>query len=130
MRDLSERWLLFAGQDLRMAELAMTEDLYGQACLHCQLCAERAIKALLVQQGRTPPDTPRLADLLPLLDPNPLAGLALAVQEIDRFHTSVRHPEALSTARLEGLPDAEDAWEALAVARQTLEVIARAMMPP
>ena len=130
MSDLAEHWLAFARQDLRMAELAMSEELHSQACLHCQLCAERAIKALLVHQGHRPPRTSRLAALIPLLDPNPLGGLALAVQEIDRFHTSIRHPDALQRARLEGLPDAEDAWEALAVARQALEVIARAMAPP
>jgi HEPN domain-containing protein len=67
----SERWLLFAHQDLRMAELAMTEGLYNQVCFHSQQCAEKAIKGLLVHQGKVPPRTHRFADLLGLLDPDP-----------------------------------------------------------
>jgi HEPN domain-containing protein len=119
--------LLFAGQDLRAAELAMMEDLYIPACLHCLLCVERAMKALLVLQGRTLPRTHHLADLLALLDPSPLAVPALAVQQLDRFHTAIRYPDAAPGERLEGLPDAEDAREAVAVARETLALIGRVM---
>jgi HEPN domain-containing protein len=73
----SDRWLALAYQDLRVAELAMTEALYNQVCFHCQQCAEKAVKGLLAHQGQNPPRTHRLGDLLGLLDPNPLAAIAL-----------------------------------------------------
>jgi|GEM_PF-4837186 len=53
----SKRWLLFAHQDPRMAELAVTEGLYNQVCFHSQQCAEKAVKGLLAHQGKLPPRT-------------------------------------------------------------------------
>lgn len=55
MNGASERWLAFAREDLRMAELVMAEGLYNQVCFHCQQCAEKAVKGLLAYQGQTPP---------------------------------------------------------------------------
>ena len=37
MHERAERWLAFAREDLRMAELAMTEVLWNQVCFHAQL---------------------------------------------------------------------------------------------
>lgn len=121
----SRRWIQFAGQDLRMAELAMTEQLYNQVCFHCQQCAEKAIKGLLAHQGQTLPRTHRLGDLLTLPNPNPLAELALEIQLLDRFYIPTRYPDALPGDLPEGLPNVKDASEALAIASQTFEIITR-----
>ena len=120
MSDASKRWLDFAHQDLRMAELAMTEALYSQVCFHAQQCAEKAIKGLLVHQGQTPPRTHRLGDLLGLLDPNPFAEQRLEVQLLDRFYIPTRYPDALPGSLPEGLPNAQDAQEALTVAEKII----------
>ncbi|MEW6751883.1 MAG: HEPN domain-containing protein [Candidatus Latescibacterota bacterium] len=116
MNHESERWLGFAREDLRMAELALQEDIYNQVCFHCQQCAEKAIKALLLLQGRTPPRTHKLADLLALLAPNPFEA-SLEVLLLDRFYIPTRHPDALPGVLPEGLPIREDALESLAAAR-------------
>lgn len=123
MNGESERWLQFAGEDLRMAELAMQETIYSQVCFHSQQCAEKAIKGLLVLQGKTPPRTHLLGDLLPLLDPNPLTT-GLDIQLLDRFYIPTRYPDALPGSLPEGLPNHADATEALAVARQVLDTVA------
>ena len=120
MSDASKRWLDFAHQDLRMAELAMTEALYSQVCFHAQQCAEKAIKGLLAHQGQTPPRTHRLGDLLGLLDPNPFAEQRLEVQLLDRFYIPTRYPDALPGSLPEGLPNAQDAQEALTVAEKII----------
>ncbi|EKQ67318.1 hypothetical protein OsccyDRAFT_3575 [Leptolyngbyaceae cyanobacterium JSC-12] len=114
-----ERWLAFARDDLRMAELAMTENLYNQVCFHAQQCAEKTIKA----QGPTPPRTHRLGDLVNLLDPNLVTAIALDVQLLDRFYILTRYPDALPGSLPEGLPEASDAQEALSVARQVFEMV-------
>jgi HEPN domain-containing protein len=116
----SERWLFFAHQDLRMAELAMTEGLYNQVCFHSQQCAEKAIKGLLAQQGKVPPRTHRLADLLGLLEPDPFAEDRIEIQLLDRFYLPTRYPDALPGSLPEGLPDAGDAQEALTIAGKVL----------
>ncbi len=122
MNGASKRWLRFAREDLRMAELAIQEGLYNQVCFHSQQCAEKAIKGLLVFQGRTPPRTHLLGDLLPLLEPNPFDD-ELAIQLLDRFYIPTRYPDALPGSLPEGLPTSKDAVEALALARQVLETV-------
>jgi len=112
MNEQSKRWLMFAGQDFRMAELAIAEGLYNQVSFHHQQCAEKAIKGLLAHQGRTPPRTH-----LTRLD----------IQLLDRFYIPTRPGDALPGNLPEGLPNHDDATEALTVARQTPEIISRAM---
>lgn len=118
-----ERWLTFAREDLRMAELAMAEGLYNQVCFHCQQCAEKAVKGLLAHQGQAPPRTHRLGDLLGLLESNPLAAIASEIQLLDRFYIPTRYPDALPGTLPEGLPSANDAEEALAVVRQVIGAV-------
>jgi HEPN domain-containing protein len=36
-----DRWLAFAKEDLRIAELAMNEALYNQVCFHSEQCVEK-----------------------------------------------------------------------------------------
>jgi HEPN domain-containing protein len=115
-----ERWLQFAREDLKMAELAMQAQIYNQVCFHAQQCAEKAIKSLLTYQRQTPPRTHLLGHLLALLHPNPLASFALEVQLLDRFYIPTRYPDALPGALPEGLPDETDAQEALATAQRVL----------
>ena len=55
MKEATERWLMFARQDLRMAELALSEGISNQACFHAQQCVEKAIKGWLEWQGQSHP---------------------------------------------------------------------------
>lgn len=123
MNGESERWLQFAREDLQVAELAFEASIYNQACFHSQQCAEKAIKGLLLLQGKTPPRTHSLGDLLTLLDPNPFTT-SLYIQLLDRFYIPTRYPDALPGSLQEDLPTHEDAMEALVVTRQILETIA------
>lgn len=120
MKGESKRWLQFAGEDFQMAELAMQERIYNQACFHSQQCAEKAVKGLLLLQGKTPPRTHLLGDLLTLLDSNPFTN-SLDIQLLDRFYIPTRYPDALPGSLPEGLPAHEDAAEALATTRKVLE---------
>lgn len=116
----SERWLHFAREDLRMAELALQNSIYNQACFHAQQCAEKAIKGLLAFQGVAPPRTHRIADLLSLLKNAPFD---VEVQLLDRFYIPTRYPDALPGMLPEGLPERGDAEHALDTARQALAVV-------
>ncbi len=127
MSEAARRWLTFAQEDLRMAELAMQESLHNQVCFHCQQCAEKAVKGLLVQQGHTPPRSHRLSDLLGLLSPDPLAEITLTVQLLDRFYIPTRYPDALPGILPEGLPNEQDAQEALSTAQDVLVTVKAAL---
>jgi HEPN domain-containing protein len=123
MNASAERWFTFASQDLRVAELALTEGIFNQVCFHAQQCAEKAIKGWLESQGRAAPRTHRMADLLPLLPPKLLGTLARRVLLLDAFYIPTRYPDALPGLLIDGLPDEADAREALAVAGMLLDCI-------
>jgi HEPN domain-containing protein len=121
MREEADRWLGFAREDLRMAELALQAAIFNQTCFHSQQCAEKALKALITLQGTAPPRTHRLVDILSLLDSALFADTAMDIQLLDRFYIPTRYPDALPGVLPEGLPIRRDAEQALATARQVLE---------
>ena len=43
----AERWLQFAREDLRVAELAMPAGIYNQVCFHSHQLAENADEGLI-----------------------------------------------------------------------------------
>jgi len=59
-------WLQKARRDIRVAELALGEDLYDEVAFHAQQAAEKALKAVLVALGARPPRTHSLERLLAL----------------------------------------------------------------
>lgn len=131
MSEEAKRWLQFAQEDLRMAELALEEEIYNQVCFHSQQCVEKALKGLVTHGGATPPRTHRMVDILSLLDPKPLAHVAGDIQLLDRFYIPTRYPEALPGSLEEGIPSREDGEEAIATARHVLEtVVALVTAPP
>ncbi len=127
MNEDAERWLAFARQDLRMAELALGEAIYNQVCFHAQQCVEKAIKGCLHQHGQQPPRTHRLADLLPLLSPDVLGGTGAALLLLDRFYIPIRYPDALPGALSSALPGSRDAEDALELPRTALVRIEHAI---
>ena len=127
MNEPSERWLAFAREDLRMAELALSEGIFNQVCFHAQQCVEKAIKGWLEAQGQSPPRTHRMADLLMLVSPDLMGEIYDALLLLDRFYIPTRYPDALPGMLAEGMPGQRDAQEALDVARRALERVERAL---
>jgi len=121
MNEAVDRWIIFAREDLRMAELALAEGIFNQVCFHAQQCVEKAIKGWLEQQGQIPPRTHRMADLLALLSPDLMGELTDAIRVLDRFYIPTRYPDALPGILPDGMPRRQDAEEALNVARSTLQ---------
>ncbi len=121
MSEAINRWLAFAREDLRMAELALAESIFNQVCFHAQQCVEKAIKGWLEQQGQAPPRTHRMADLLPLLPYDLMGELSDELRLLDRFYIPTRYPDALPGMLPGGMPRQRDAEEALGLARSALQ---------
>ena len=100
----ADRWLGFARQDLRVAELAMGDGLYNQVCFHSEQCVEKVLKAWLADQGQKIPPTHRMADLLSLIPIDIVAGLSEEIILLDRFYIPTRYPDALPGSLEDGLP--------------------------
>jgi len=120
MSEAINRWLAFAREDLRMAELALAESIFNQVCFHAQQCVEKAIKGWLEQQGQAPPRTHRMADLLALLPYDLMGELSDELRLLDRFYIPTRYPDALPGMLPGGMPTQRDAEEALDLARSAL----------
>ena len=120
MPEPAERWLVFAREDLRMAELALADALWNQVCFHAQQCVEKILKAWLADRDETPPRTHSLVDLVVLVGETKLAGLADEVRALDRFYIPTRYPDALPGTLPEGLPGEGEARETLALVRQVM----------
>jgi HEPN domain-containing protein len=123
-----QRWLAFAREDLRIAELALQETIFNQTCFHAQQCVEKCLKALIAAAGELLPRTHLLSDLLghlPLASRSSLAPLEEQVLSLDQFYIPTRYPDALPGSLPQGLPQREHAQVALVTARTCLEQVTK-----
>ena len=123
MNESARRWLAFSDEDLKMAELAFENSLWNQVCFHSYQCAEKSLKALIVERGESPPRTHRLTDLLILLGVPALDELADELRLLEGFYIPTRYPDALPGTLLEALPGEQEAQEALTAARRVSDAI-------
>jgi HEPN domain-containing protein/predicted nucleotidyltransferase len=120
----AQRWLTFAEQDLRMAELALDAGIFNQTCFHAQQCVEKCLKACLAAGGALLPRTHLIADLLqqlPATAQGAVAGLEHDLLTLDQFYIPTRYPDALPGSLPAGLPQQSHAAMALAIARGCFE---------
>jgi len=123
MDETVERWLAFAYEDLRVAELALKEDIFNQTCFHAQQCVEKALKGVLLHHhNRTPPHLHAIAELLRLLPTGWFAEVrADLIETMDNYYIPTRYPDALPGTLPEGLPGKPEAEEAVSLARIVIE---------
>ena len=130
MSEATERWLIFAREDLQVAEAVLGRGIYNQVCFHSQQCVEKALKGALVHQGRRPPRIHSITDLLSLFPPDWLADLRGDLVGLDDFYIPTRYPDALPGILPDGLPGRAEAQEALALARAVLERVDAELQGP
>jgi HEPN domain-containing protein len=121
----AQRWIRFAEEDLRVAEIVFREGIYNQVCFHAQQCVEKCVKAVFLAQRRLPPKVHAIARLLSLLEVHPFEGFEEELILLDRFYISTRYPDVLPGSLPEGMPTREDAESALQVARKAYEITCR-----
>lgn len=126
-REDARRWLAFADEDLRVAELALRSEIFNQACFHSQQCVEKCLKACLAAAGDLLPRTHLIADLWRQLTAGAqdmLKELGSDLAVLDQFYVPTRYPDALPGSLPEGLPQKQDADEAVAIARRCYQHVA------
>jgi len=120
------QWIDKADHDLLAAEHIMTlegSELTDIVCFHCQQCAEKYVKALLVSVGVHFPKTHDLRLLLDLVPMHVLPDLSRTrVIALNRYVIEGRYPGDWEPITL------EEAQEALSTARE-VRVAVRAMLP-
>lgn len=126
-----EAWLRQATSDLGVAELTASQGYHAQACYHAGQAAEKALKALLVASGATPPyshSLPRLVETLGQigLDVAPLKHLQL--KQLSRMASESRYPQA-EEAPMDRF-DAHDSTPALAMAGSVIAFVTQTLNRP
>jgi HEPN domain-containing protein len=116
MNETAKRWLTFAKEDLRVAEIVLREAIYNQVCFHAQQCVEKALKSALTHRGHTTPRTHSITDLLSVLPSEYLANLRDALVELDDFYIPTRYPDALPGMLPDVLPGKVEAKRAFDLA--------------
>ncbi|MBI1926453.1 HEPN domain-containing protein [Candidatus Poribacteria bacterium] len=124
-------WLAFARDDLGAAESLIQSRHYSIACFHCQQTVEKALKAFLLHNGRVPPHTHNLHDLL-----NHCCAFDAALNTfqagcavLNLFYMPTRYPGFVGTVTFTP-PDPAQAQRALDYARTILNAIETRIFPP
>ncbi len=115
----AERWLEWAGEDIVLAEFALSRGIFRQTCFHAQQAVEKVLKALLTVRRGGYPRGHSLEALL-LHDPSvqeELRHWRAACRSLDVFYTATRYPDALPGLLPGGDPMEAEAVRALEDAR-------------
>jgi len=112
-------WVRFAEEDLQMAGLALEEGIWNQVCFHSQQAVEKLLKAFLEAVGERVPKLHSLAELGLRCQARDAAFAAIHDDclLLDRFYIPTRYPSAVVGSLADGMPDENDANEALLTAR-------------
>jgi len=118
MKEEAKRWLTFAQEDLKVAELVLEESIYNQVCFHSQQAGEKALKALIEEKVKVPKEhrLPKLFKICQELGYN-LEKFQENLEFLDKFYTFTRYPFIVGMLP-EGYPTKEDALKALGFAKE------------
>jgi HEPN domain-containing protein len=124
MNPLTDEWIAKAEGDLRTAEREIQADEgpnYDAVCFHAQQCAEKYLKARLVEAGVSFPKTHDLGALLDLVLPVEPAweDLRGELNSLTDQAVEVRYPGLFS--------EKEDAEGSLTIARRVRQVVRQAL---
>jgi len=123
MKENTKKWVSFAEEDLKMAELAFDEKIFNQTCFHAQQCIEKLLKSLIIQSGKIQPRSHKIADLLMLTEDTFSEPVKKELLLLDRFYIPTRYPDTLPGILANGLPSETDAKQALETARKCYEIV-------
>lgn len=121
-----EPWLRIAKEDLKVAKLALPEELFGPVAYHCQQAAEKALKGYLVSKKQPIIKTHELAKLLEicLKFDKDFEKIYAATLFLNPFATKFRYPTEFD------IPDQTDAELALKHATSILTFVLKKISHP
>lgn len=116
-------WLEFAEYDLKTAKWNYEGKIYTSSCYACQQSAEKALKTLILKQGKFVPKIHSLDRLLSKLKEMKIdiTGIREAAQELDKYYISARYPGQYGGP--EGLYTEDDAKSAIKAAEEILTFV-------
>ncbi len=118
-------WFDFAREDLLMAEGALERRIYNQTCFHSQQGVEKTLKGFLRTKKQNIPKIHFLEELIELCSniDHQFKSLKSRCSILDRYYIPTRYPDALPGMLPEGLPQKDDAEEALETLRKVMDFV-------
>ncbi len=118
-------WLLMGKIDLKSAKASLKDKIYSSVCFHCQQAVEKALKAFLLHFES---EVTKTHDLLLLLNRavkyrEKFNKFKKEVGFLNKFYIPTRYPDAFPGSLPEGLPQKEDALQALKNAKKIFAAI-------
>ncbi|MBI3129651.1 MAG: HEPN domain-containing protein [Candidatus Tectomicrobia bacterium] len=101
MKEGTQRWMRQAGSDLRTAKYLFDGKFYMEASFYCQQCAEKALKAVMLE---TKGDIRKIHDLVALgKDVNLPEELLESAKELTMTYIYSRYPIGISVREMKTL---------------------------
>ncbi|KKR34097.1 MAG: HEPN domain protein [Candidatus Gottesmanbacteria bacterium GW2011_GWC2_39_8] len=118
----AKSWLSFAEYDLKTAKWNFEGKIYTSVCYVCQQAAEKALKALILYFGITPPKIHSLDRLISLIrNKTDISEIETHCRNLDKYYITTRYPGQYGGP--EGLYDEDDAGEAVISAETILSFV-------
>lgn len=124
-KELADKWLVFASDDLKIIGDVIKAGVYRLACFHAQQSAEKSLKGFIVFNKGMLKKTHSLIELLNeavRLDKN-CDRFREYCLILDRYYIPTRYPDALPGSMPEGLPGKERAEESFRYAQEIFNFI-------
>jgi len=120
-----DKWLEFAHEDLRSAEILFREKIYNKVCFFAQQCVEKCLKAFILKEKGTIPKIHSLSELYEIVNgfDDVLSDYQDELIELDDYYIPMRYPDAILGNLPEGLPDENDAKGVLKIAKKIYKII-------
>lgn len=111
------KWFVFADEDWLVAKMVMENGIYNQVCFHCHQGVEKLLEGVLSASKKRIIKTHNLSELLGMVVeilPD-IKTIEDDCVKLDRYYIPTRYPDALPGTLESGLPNMQDAQEAMRV---------------
>lgn len=132
MRAEARRWWRQAGEDLKAAAASRQAGAYEWAAFQAQQAAEKGLKALLYERGRTSILTHSIKELMDLAEGEGVRfdGLGPAAKALDAVYIPSRYPNGLGgDLTPHDYYDLEDADRCISFAESIQEIVKGSLAP-
>jgi HEPN domain-containing protein len=93
MKRITEKWVEFARQDLKDAEILFRQKSLRGCSWHCHQTIEKILKAIIIEKGKRPRKIHDLIELLKDTEIELPEELMKFVEELDLYYLPPRYPD-------------------------------------